>query len=60
MVRRILTSIALLLVLATLVVAADRPNIVWIVSEDNSIHYLDHFFEGGAERLRSKHWRPMV
>ncbi len=49
MVRRILTSIALLLVLATLVVAADRPNIVWIVSEDNSIHYLDHFFEGGAE-----------
>jgi uncharacterized sulfatase len=29
--------------------AADRPNIVWIVSEDNSIHYLRHFFEGGAE-----------
>ncbi len=28
--------------------AADRPNIVWIVSEDNSIHYLDHFFPGGA------------
>ncbi len=28
--------------------AADRPNIVWIVSEDNSIHYLEHFFEGGA------------
>ena len=31
------------------VVAADRPNIVWIVSEDNSIHYLEHFFEGGAK-----------
>ncbi|MHC4993753.1 MAG: sulfatase-like hydrolase/transferase [Planctomycetota bacterium] len=29
--------------------AADRPNIVWIVSEDNSIHYLNHFFEGGAK-----------
>jgi arylsulfatase A-like enzyme len=28
--------------------AADRPNVVWIVSEDNSIHYLRHFFEGGA------------
>jgi len=29
--------------------AADRPNIVWIVSEDNSMHYLKHFFPGGAE-----------
>ncbi len=29
--------------------AADRPNVVWIVSEDNSIHYLKHFFDGGAE-----------
>ena len=29
--------------------AADRPNIVWIVSEDNSVHYLDHFFKGGAK-----------
>ncbi|MFH5803805.1 sulfatase-like hydrolase/transferase [Alienimonas sp. DA493] len=29
--------------------AAERPNFVWIVSEDNSIHYLRHFFEGGAE-----------
>ena len=29
--------------------AADRPNVVWIVSEDNSIHYLKHFFPGGAE-----------
>ena len=26
-----------------------RPNIVWIVSEDNSMHYLEHFFEGGAK-----------
>lgn len=29
--------------------AADRPNVVWIVSEDNSIHYMDLFFEGGAK-----------
>lgn len=29
--------------------AADRPNVVWIVSEDNSIHYLKHYFPGGAE-----------
>jgi len=28
---------------------AKQPNIVWIVSEDNSIHYLNHFFPGGAE-----------
>jgi uncharacterized sulfatase len=28
--------------------AADRPNVVWIVSEDNSVHYLQHFFPGGA------------
>ncbi len=43
-----------LVVLLTLYVtspnfAADRPNVVWIVSEDNSIHYLDHFFKGGAK-----------
>ena len=28
--------------------AADRPNVVWIVSDDNSHHYLKHFFESGA------------
>ena len=27
---------------------AKSPNVVWIVSEDNSIHYLRHFFPGGA------------
>ncbi len=34
--------------IASLAQAADRPNVVWIVSEDNSIHYLRHFFAGGA------------
>ncbi len=29
--------------------AADRPNIVWIVSEDNSKHYLKLFDEAGVE-----------
>ena len=41
-----------LLVLASILSplhGADRPNVVWIVSEDNSIHYLRHYFEGGAE-----------
>lgn len=26
-----------------------RPNIVLLVSEDNSIHYMDHFYPGGAK-----------
>jgi arylsulfatase A-like enzyme len=39
--------------------SGDRPNIVWIVSEDNSVHYLRHYTEGGAampnvERLAEK------
>lgn len=29
--------------------AADRPNIVWLVSEDNSIHYLDLYVKGTAK-----------
>ena len=27
----------------------DRPNIVWVVTEDNSIHYLKLYDEGGTE-----------
>lgn len=46
-IRYLLLAVLACLPLATH--AADRPNIVWIVSEDNSIHYLRHFFEGGAE-----------
>ena len=34
---------------ASLASTAERPNFVFIVSEDNSIHYLRHFFPGGAE-----------
>jgi len=46
----LLTTLALALAPPTVSTAADKkPNIVWIVSEDNSIHYLKHFFPGGAE-----------
>ncbi len=44
---RLLLLLALLASPAAL--AADRPNIVWIVSEDNSKHYLKLFDPGGAE-----------
>jgi arylsulfatase A-like enzyme len=32
--------------------AADRPNVVWLVSEDNSIHFLKHFDAHGAPAPR--------
>lgn len=32
--------------------AADRPNIVWLVSEDNSLHFLKEFDEHGAPTPR--------
>lgn len=32
--------------------AADKPNFVWLISEDNSIHYLSLFDEHGAETPR--------
>lgn len=48
MIIRALAFTVLVFTLSSLAPAADRPNIVWIVSEDNSIHYLDHFFEGGV------------
>tara|TARA_B100000902_G_scaffold60757_1_gene67865 strand:- start:8449 stop:10275 length:1827 start_codon:yes stop_codon:yes gene_type:complete len=34
---------------AEVIFAKDKPNFVWIISEDNSIHYLDHFFPNGAD-----------
>jgi len=48
--RRLLFSfVASLFALCSIAEAAERPNVVWIVSEDNSIHYLEHFFRGGAK-----------
>ena len=26
-----------------------KPNILWIVTEDNSVHYMNLYTEGGAE-----------
>jgi arylsulfatase A-like enzyme len=49
---RIFCSLFLLLIsllLPASLRAAERPNIVWIVSEDNSKHYLKLFDENGAE-----------
>ncbi len=45
-------SFFLALCSATLSFAADKPNFVWLISEDNSIHYLKHFFPTGAETPR--------
>lgn len=43
----IISSLAIL-ALSSTATAADKPNFVWIISEDNSHHYLEHFFPGGA------------
>ena len=37
----------------TAAIAADRPNIVWIVSEDNSAKWLRIYGPGGAPMLSS-------
>ena len=34
-----------------------RPNIVWLMSEDNSKHYMKLFDENGAEPPESPRWR---
>jgi uncharacterized sulfatase len=46
---RLLLPTLLLTLFCSLALSAERPNVVWIVSEDNSVHYLKHFFPGGAE-----------
>ena len=44
------TVISLIAVFFTEFISAnDKPNFVWIISEDNSIHYLNHFFPDGAD-----------
>ncbi|MDZ4851758.1 MAG: sulfatase [Pirellulaceae bacterium] len=48
---RILTSL-FVLCLSVSAIAADKPNFVWLISEDNSIHYLKHYFPTGAETPR--------
>lgn len=38
-----------LILTPSLLFGGERPNIVFLLSEDNSHHYLDLFFEGGAK-----------
>ena len=45
---RHITHYLLALLLCGAATAAEKPNFVWIISEDNSHHYLEHFFPGGA------------
>lgn len=44
--------LACIALLCSSAAAADRPNIVWILSEDNSKHYLRHFDRSGAPTPR--------
>lgn len=46
--RRALVGLLLLLGFGSAVDAADRPNVVWIMSEDNSVHFLKLFDPTGA------------
>jgi len=47
--RFALAALAALAGLLTVAPAADHPNVVWILSEDNSKHYLELFDEDGTE-----------
>ena len=33
---------------STITLAQNRPNILWVVSEDNSVHYMNLYRPGGA------------
>ncbi|MFW6169535.1 MAG: sulfatase-like hydrolase/transferase [Planctomycetota bacterium] len=47
-VYRILSCMTLSVLFVAPALAADRPNVVWIVSEDNSKHYMELFDAAGA------------
>ena len=46
---KFVTFLTIIFFLNEFILAKDKPNFVWIISEDNSIHYLNHFFPNGAE-----------
>ncbi len=46
--KTLLLFVFLVLIKCPLALSIDRPNIVWIMSEDNSKHYLKHFDENGV------------
>ncbi len=37
---------------SSVALAAERPNVVWLISEDNSVHYMDMYDEHGTETPR--------
>ena len=45
---RLVLAATFLCILSVIARAAEKPNVVWIVSEDNSKHYLKLFDEAGA------------
>ena len=45
-------ALFVLLLSSSCLLAADKPNFVWLISEDNSTHYLKLFDEHGAETPR--------
>ena len=42
-------TLLLLTIVSSVATAADKPNFLWLVSEDNSKHFLKLFDEHGAE-----------
>ncbi|MFQ5731475.1 MAG: sulfatase [Planctomycetaceae bacterium] len=52
MLCRILAALSIVTAFGTSAPAADRPNFVWLISEDNSKHYLKLFDRNGAETPR--------
>ncbi|RCS49419.1 sulfatase [Bremerella cremea] len=46
--RRGLLSVVIFFGMSCSLFAADRPNFVWIMSEDNSVHFMKHFDPTGA------------
>ena len=49
MLRRVLQILCYVAVISIVASAADKPNFVWLISEDNSKHFLKLFDETGAE-----------
>ncbi|MCH8829555.1 MAG: hypothetical protein IID45_08265, partial [Planctomycetes bacterium] len=52
MMRRIVILLFVLLSVCRSSLAADRPNFVWLLSEDNSKHFLKLFDPHGSETPR--------
>ena len=52
MCRLLISTLLVATTWATWAVAADKPNFVWLLSEDNSIHYMDLYDSHGAPTPR--------